>query len=586
MAGFIPDHKIEEVRNASHIVEVVSDYVNLKQAGRLHKGLCPFHAEKTPSFTVNPEKRIFHCFGCGVGGNAFRFLMMQKGISFPEAVIELAGRYGIDLPRPEPGQNYRPGPSKTGLYKAVALAQKFYEDELQAEPSGRTAREYLAHRGLKPDLIREFHLGWAPPGWDNLRRFLESQRAPTEIMEKAGLIKPRSEGRGFYDTFRARIICPILGLDGQTVAFGGRLLQDEKNQPKYLNSPDTPIYTKGRLLYGFDRARAEVKERRSVLIVEGYFDLLSLAAYNVRHVAATLGTALTSDHLRLLKGYVDQAVLVFDADEAGRTAAARALPLFISADLEGRVLSLPDGHDPDTFIRDFGPEALEDAVKTASNLLDFYMEMTLARYPDNLSGKSRAAQEVLGIISRVESRTRRDLIRRALSERLGISEEALLLSEKRHSRERSGGYQQIERVTADFETDTLKLMLLHPETAADLIAADLTSLFQNQAARKVYQIMAQQFSRVSSVDPDRLIEALEVEEAGLVTGLASSDDGMSGEDMTGAVADFLNKFSQRRRRQKAVDLSKQIKKAQASEDHTGLIQLLQEKNRLLKEINT
>jgi DNA primase len=511
---------------------------------------------------------------------------MHKGISFPEAVVELAGRYGIDLPRPEPGRNYRPGPSKTGLYKAVDLARKFYEDELQAESSGRRAREYLADRGLKPDLIREFHLGWAPPGWDNLRRFLESHRAPTEIMEKAGLIKPRNEGRGYYDTFRARIICPIFGLDGQTVAFGGRLLEDEKNQPKYLNSPDTPIYTKGRLLYGFDRARAKIKELRSVLIVEGYFDLLSLVANNVRHVAATLGTALTADHLRLLKGYVDQAVLVFDADEAGRAAAARALPLFISADLEGRVLSLPDGHDPDTFVREYGPEALEDAVKSASNLLDFYMEMTLARYPDNLSGKSRAAQEVLGVISRVESRTRRDLIRRALSERLGISEEALLLSEKRNNRERFNTNEQIQRVTADFETETLKLMLLHPETAADLIAADLGSLFQNQTARKVYLAMTSQFGRTSTVDPDRLIEALEVEEAGLVTGLASSDDGMSGEDMTGAVADFLQKFSQRRLRQKAVDLSKRIKKAQASEDQTGLIQLLQEKNQLLKEINT
>ncbi|MBW2086011.1 MAG: DNA primase, partial [Deltaproteobacteria bacterium] len=337
MAGFIPEHKIDEVRNAANIVEVVSSYVNLKRAGRLYRGLCPFHAEKTPSFHVNPDRQFFHCFGCGVGGNVFRFLMLQKGVSFPEAVTELADRYGIDLPRLAETGPRGTGPAKSDLFHAVDLAQQFFEDELDSQ-AGQKARAYLANRGLSRDLVRKFHLGWAPEGWDSLRLYLDSKKIAPQVMEAAGLVKPRADGHGFYDRFRARIICPIFDQSGQTVAFGGRLLEEAAEQPKYLNSPETPIYQKGRLLYGMNQARPGLRDQKTVIIVEGYFDLLALVSYGVSNVVATLGTALTPAHLRLLKGYVDEAVIVYDSDEAGRAAAARALPLFMSADLEGRVM--------------------------------------------------------------------------------------------------------------------------------------------------------------------------------------------------------------------------------------------------------
>lgn len=581
MAGFIPEHIIDEIRNAADIAEVVSSYVNLKRAGNLYTGLCPFHAEKTPSFKVNPERRIFHCFGCGVGGNVFRFLMLQKGISFPEAVAELAERYGIELPQADYGRSRAGKQTKAGLYQAVALAQKFFEDELSAA-SGKRARDYLARRGLNQDLIQEFHLGWAPPGWDNLGLFLDSKGVEAEVMEVAGLVKARGDGRSRYDTFRARVICPIFGLDGQTVAFGGRLLEEEERQPKYLNSPETPIYHKGRFLYGLDRNRAWLRERKTVLIVEGYFDLLSLAAQGVRHVVATLGTALTPGHLRLLQGHVDQAVLLFDADEAGRAAAARALPLFMSVDLEGRVLQLPEGHDPDTYVREYGPKALEDALAEAVMLLDFYLDRTMARYPGTLAGKSRVAREIVTVIAGIKDRTRQDLLRRAAAERLGVSEEALRLSERRREigpQDRAG---VVEGITADFETEVLRLVLLHPQTSEIIFGTDLGPHFVGSTTRRVYEAMARYLRRAGRLAPDLLLEDLKPEEADFVTGLVLSEDGLDGEDLT-AAHDFIEKFISRSQRRRSADLSRRIKEAQQVADYDGLERLLQEKNRLIKE---
>jgi len=582
MSGFIPEHKIDEIRNAADIVEIVSIYVNLKRSGGRYWGLCPFHAEKTPSFTVNPEKRIFRCFGCGAGGNVFQFLMRHKGVSFPEAVLELAERYGIDVPRLDPPQARAKESTKAALYQAVALARQFFEEELWAE-SGRKAREYLTGRGLNEDLIREFHLGWAPEGWDNLRLFLDSKGLSGEVMQTAGLVKARGDGRGYYDTFRGRVICPIFDLDGKTVAFGGRILVEDDRQPKYLNSPETPIFHKGRILYGLERARNFLKNEKAVLIVEGYFDLLALAAQGIGHVVATLGTALTSSHLRLLKGYVEQVFLVFDADEAGRTAASRALPLFFSADMEARVLRLPEGHDPDTFVRSYGSAALAGALDGAVALLDFYLDQTKARYPDNLTGKSKAVQEVLSVISAVETQARQDLLRKAAAERLGVSEEALRLSERRSNHGDPNMDNTVDELAVDVDTEALRLIILHPEIRPRVFAAGLDTHFIGGKARRIFEVMHHQFQRTGQVEVDRLLEALDTDEVKLVTALAFSQDGLDGEDLDSAVEDFINRFFSRSFRRRSAELSRRIKQAQETADYASLDRLLEEKNRLLKE---
>ena len=588
MAGMIPEHKIEEVRQTADIAEVVGMYVNLTRHGNMLKGLCPFHAEKTPSFTVNPQRRIFHCFGCNVGGNVFRFLMLQKGISFPEAVSELAERYGIDLPRVDAERISRDKSIKTALYKTVALAQTFFADELFS-PSGVKAREYLFDRGIGADIIKEYGLGWVPEGWDNLIRFLESKKVRTEYMEKAGLIRPRTSGRGHYDVFRGRVITPIYDLDSKPVAFGGRLLEADDQQPKYLNSPETPIFNKGRLLYGLDKARPVLRNEKAVVIVEGYFDLLSLAAHGVNNVVATLGTALTSSHLRLLKGYANDIFLVFDADEAGRAAAARSLPLFISADLEARVLKLPDGHDPDTYVREFGPDAFRHALTGSENLLDFYLNRTLARYPNNLSGRSRAAQEVLEVINRVEGQTRVELLRRALAERLGVSEESLALSERRRETAQTPKTKILSRqavpveMAPGMEAGVISLLLLHPDVQLDIFSAGLDDHFQDPVCRQVYQAMARQYAAYGNVDVDRLVENLEDQAADMITRLALSEDGLSESDAAAAVNDYIERLNQRTRQMKGRDLSRRIRRAEEAGDFAQVERLIQERFHLNKE---
>ncbi|MEW6262932.1 MAG: DNA primase [Thermodesulfobacteriota bacterium] len=584
MTGYIPEDKLEEIRAAADIVEIVSRYVPLTRAGGHFKGLCPFHAEKTPSFTVNPAKRIFHCFGCGVGGNIFRFLMLQKGISFPEAVAELAETYGLELPRSDGGRSRREKGWKTALYQTVALARQFFMDELNSD-AGRPARGYLTQRGLTQEVIRGFHLGWAPAGWDNLRLYLESQRISPAMMEQAGLVRPRPEGRGCYDVFRARVITPINDLEGRPVAFGGRLIAPDDRQPKYLNSPETQIFNKGRLLYGLDRCRTVIKGRGTVLIVEGYFDLLSLAAHGVHHVVATLGTALTAAHLRLLKGYVHQAVLIFDADEAGRNAAARCLPLFLSADMEGLVLRLPEGHDPDTFVRAHGAKALDRALEESTGLMDFYLDQVLARHPRTLSGRSRAAQEVLSVIAQVEGSVRQDLLRRALAERLGVSEQALTLALRRQDQPEPGAERadaQARRINTNFETELIRMVLLHPEAAGLVFEAELESCFSDTDLQRVYYALAGQYRHLGRLDPDGLVD-LPPEDQDLITGLALSDDGLGPDEVTAAAADYINKFSRRRRQNQVRDLSRRIKEAQTAGDVTGVEVLLKEKTRLLKE---
>ncbi|MBW1709465.1 MAG: DNA primase [Deltaproteobacteria bacterium] len=581
MASFIPEHKIDEVRNAANIVEVVSSYVNLKRAGRLYRGLCPFHAEKTPSFNVNPERQIFHCFGCGVGGNVFRFLMLQKGVSFPEAVTELAERFAIDLPRVSGAGAKQTGQTKTELYQAVALSQKFFENELQ-EPHGENAREYLAGRGLSRELIRKFHMGWAPDSWDALLLFLSSKGVKPQIMDTAGLVKRRTNGQGFYDRFRARIICPIFDLTGKPIAFGGRLLKDTQGQPKYLNSPETPIYQKGRVLYGMNQARSYLRDTKTVIIVEGYFDLLALMAYGVHNVVATLGTALTPSHLRLLKGYVDEAFVVFDSDEAGRAAAARSLPLFLSADLEGRVLLLPEGHDPDTFINAFGREEFDIQLKKSVGLLDFFLDQTLSRYPKTLAGKSRAAQAVMEIVSEVKGEARQNLLRRALAHRLDISEEALRLARRRKNADSGQVKGLVERMSADFETELLRLILLHPEVWQTVFAADLGPLFSANTAKEIFITMSRLFDQTGEVNLAKLLEMINPDLVDLASSLALSEDGLEGEDLSLAVTDLINSFKSRDLKRREAKLSQLIKEAQEARDIAGLKRLLSEKNQLLK----
>jgi DNA primase len=376
------EETIEQVRQAVDLVELIGGQVQLRKAGQTWKGLCPFHEERTPSFTVNPDRQAYHCFGCGAGGDAFRFVMEVDKLPFLDAVRALAERYGVTLP--QAAEEDQAGK----LHRALEEAQTFYRRALEDPETGRVARAYLAERGLSDGILEEFGAGYAPAGWDALSSRLTASVGAQALLD-AGLTIRREKGEGAYDRFRNRVLVPLRLPSGKVVGFGGRALGDET--PKYLNSPETPVYRKGKFLFGLDRARAAFKLRSEAVLVEGYFDVIALAQAGVEEVVATSGTALTLDQCRLLKRYVPRVLLVFDGDSAGQAAAEKALPLTTAAGLAARVVILPEGEDPDTLVRTGGMAAWEVAVAGAKSPVEFLAARHAADREEALRACARLA---------------------------------------------------------------------------------------------------------------------------------------------------------------------------------------------------
>lgn len=358
------EQTIEQVREAVDLVGLIGTQVSLKKAGRTWKGLCPFHPEKTPSFTVNPDRQAYHCFGCGAGGDAFRFLMETEKVSFVEALQVLAERYGVALPKA------REEDLAGRLYGSLEDAAAFYRRNLEDPETGRTARAYLAGRGLEPPMLEAFGVGYAPPGWDGLSSRLLARHGQAALLEAGLVVRREKGGEGVYDRFRNRIVVPLRLPSGRVVGFGGRALGDE--EPKYLNSPETPVYRKSRFLFGLDHARAALKASDHAVLVEGYFDVVALAQAGVEEAVAPAGTALTAEQCALLVRYVPKVLLVFDGDAAGSAAAEKALAPVVASGLDARVASLPAGEDPDTLVRRAdGKEAWRSVVAAAVSPVEF-----------------------------------------------------------------------------------------------------------------------------------------------------------------------------------------------------------------------
>ena len=416
---------INRVKDGIDIVDLISGYVSLKKAGKNHLGLCPFHSEKTPSFNVNPDKQIFHCFGCGVGGDAFKFLELQEGLNFPEAVKSLAGKAGITLPvdsRSKKEEKYSEDERKT-LLTIVADAADYFRRELEG-PAGNAARAYLAKRGVSDQVVKDFALGFARPEWDGLLKHLKQKGCSHGLMEKAGLIVKRSEGEGYYDRFRGRIIFPIRDIAGNVIAFGGRVMDD--SLPKYLNSPETPLYSKSNVLYCLERAKEPARKQKYFIIVEGYLDAIACHQYGAKNAVATLGTALTEGHLRLMRRFAHNLVLIFDPDPAGVKAALRGLDLFVSSGMKVNVVSLPDNDDPDTFLKKRGYEAFASCLKKSAKFMDFVLSQVVLRGgTDSIDEKVEKAGEMLGFIAKLPSGIERDYYLKRTAEALDLDETVL-----------------------------------------------------------------------------------------------------------------------------------------------------------------
>lgn len=400
--GLIPEEVIAQVIDRCDIVETIASYIPLKRIGRSFKAVCPFHHEKTPSFIVNPDKQIFHCFGCGAGGNVVNFVMKQERMEFPEAVRFLAQKVNVSIPGDETPQARQGSNIRQAILRVNALAANFFHKTLLADksPAVRNAREYLKNRGIDLDAVRVFQLGFAPHQWDALLTYLRQEGIGLGLMEKAGLIIPRENGQGYYDRFRNRIVFPIFDTRAHCRAFGARALDDEQGA-KYLNSPETVIYTKGHHLYGFHLAKQAVVEEDFVIIVEGYVDCLIPYQAGVRNIVASLGTALTVDQIRLLRRYTPRVVMLFDMDPAGEAAMMRSLDTLIEEGMDVRVATLKDGEDPDSFVRRYGAVDFRARVAAAQTVFDYKLDVLTRRHGiQTADGKAQIAAAMLPTIYR------------------------------------------------------------------------------------------------------------------------------------------------------------------------------------------
>jgi len=417
--------QVDEVRMAADIVKIVGDYVKLRKAGANFVGLCPFHQEKTPSFAVHPTKQIFHCFGCGVGGDVFKFVMLIDNLTFPEALRRVAEKAGVRLREREFDEtadaNAR---ERTALHKIHDIAAKFYASQLGATAEGRAARAYLADRGVSDEIVGRFLLGYAPSDGQALTRRLLDSGFETEILEKSGLVLRDSAGRRHFDRFRRRIMFPIARESGKVVAFGGRALGDE--QPKYMNSPETAIYAKSRVLYHLDRAGPAIRKLDYAILVEGYMDCIAVVTAGVENVVASCGTSLTESQTRLLSRYSRRAVVNYDPDSAGVAATERSLNLLLEEGFEAKVLALPGGLDPDSFIRRQGASSYRELLAAAPTYLDYLTERAAARHDlSRPEGKVAAANAVMPYLVRVPNPMLRGELTNRLAERLRLDERLL-----------------------------------------------------------------------------------------------------------------------------------------------------------------
>ncbi len=501
------DSKIEEIKSRVDIVELASEYLTLKKAGRNYLGLCPFHQEKTPSFTVNREKQIFYCFGCGEGGNAITLLMKIANKSFPDAIKFLAEKTGVTLPVRTFGKD---GHDRDSLHDEIVqlnlrAAQQFTRNLYS--PAGKAARDYLQTRAITEETVKQFRLGCVPDTWRSLTDYLEGSGLSLKLAEQAGLVAAGKEG-SFYDRFRGRLIFPIENIFGEIIAFGGRIIGE--GEPKYLNSPESPVYIKGKNLYGLNKAKEAIRQSGFCLIVEGYFDAISLWNAGIRNVVATLGTALTRDHLELLRRYTQDVVALFDPDAAGRKALDRSLELFLGANMHARALVLPGDCDPDDFIKKYGREKLDALIAAAPAISDYYIDHVLGdgkTFEENRD-LLKTAMEFLG---KIGDEIERNLFIKRISEKLGIDQTLLKKQAHRnavHVQPKIGGRKtSAEAAVSPLEVNLIRLMLEYPQQTLLVDREKILDYFLEPALKALGEKIVQTYNLLGYIDINVILSA-------------------------------------------------------------------------------
>ena len=593
-ANVLREEVKNRVREAADIVQVIGEFVELKKAGARFTGLCPFHAEKTPSFSVNQQSQFFHCFGCGESGDVFSFLMKYSRLTFPEALKELARRYQIDLPEPQltdaEKQRIR---ERDMLYRVNEEAARIFARYLES-PEAEKARAYLRQRGAPPEQVSSFRLGYAPGpeagGWNFVTSRLQALKIAPADIERAGLAVKNERG-GYYDRFRDRVLFPILDLTGRVVAFGGRILGD--GQPKYMNSPESLIFDKGRLLFGLYQHREAIRSRRLAIVVEGNFDLLMLAAHGIDNVVAPLGTALTASHVRSLRGYCDEVVLLFDGDSAGLKAAMRSVPLFLAEQVDARIGVLPQGHDPDSFVRAEGAEGIARLVAGARPLAEFVFDDLVRQHGLTLQGKNHIVGELRQIIAAGSDQVQRSLMAAHFSEMLGIAPAQFEAGLPAPSVARSAppAAQPVRQGLRDLprtQRQLVDFLIFYPEFAGELIASGVEELAASDEMR-AFLCCLKDLAGTGDCSPEKLLAALP-EASGarqyvaemLIAGTQALE-GDNDQAPRQLCDELLHWLRLERRQRESADLQRRISEAQHAGDTETLMALLLRKQEMGKK---
>ncbi len=524
--GRIPEHIVQQIRESADIVDVVSDYVSLKKKGRYYFGLCPFHKEKTPSFSVDPDRQIFHCFGCGAGGNVISFVMQIEKIGFLEAVRALAQKMNILIPEENPDDPE--AQRRLQAYEANKFAADFFHSNLIEKPAGEKARVYLRKRGFDQRVIEKFKLGWALDSWDGLIREVKLRKMNLQGFRDAGLISTSEQGRE-YDRFRSRLMFPILSASGQVVGFGGRLIEENSDLAKYINTKESPVYHKSYILYGLHENRRTIQQADQVVLVEGYADVISLVQFGIENVVASSGTSLTEHQAELLLRYTKNVVVLYDGDLAGAHAALRGVDILLEKGMRVTVVRLPSEHDPDSFVRQEGPDKLRELIDHAQDIIDFKIFAFRSQNPaDTPQNRAELMHQLAETIAKISDEVLRNLYTQQIAGKLGLPDSAVFkeVAKARFSKQgqknekapassgKSGSKPRGARFTA--ERDLVHIVLNYPEMQA--------LVFQNLDLNEVNDpdlraVLAYAFQKYQQGGDISFQEALDVVESSAIQSL-------------------------------------------------------------------
>ncbi|MBU0673050.1 MAG: DNA primase [Proteobacteria bacterium] len=587
-ASSFQENAVQQVKDAANIVEIVGEHVQLKKAGATYKGLCPFHGEKTPSFNVNPNRNSYHCFGCSEGGDVIDFYMKYHNVTFPEALKALAQRYGIVLPEKALSHEERARANRrTDLYTVLQDATLVFHTLLLDDPRAAGARKYLEDREIPDNVIRDFQLGYAPDSWDLLvRRYTKPEQL--DLATEAGLLVKKDQG-GWFDRFRNRLLCPIMTTTGQVAGFSGRILGD--GQPKYLNSSENQVYDKSSLLFGLFQNRKSIREHDCCILVEGNFDLLAMAAKGLNYAAAPLGTALTRKQIRTIKGYAGKIILLFDGDQAGMKAAGRSVPLFLAEQVDARICLLPEGEDPDSFVRRHGPERLTKILENSMALPEYLFQRWAKLYGLGLTGKGKIVTELQTLAKDLDdSHAQKTVFLAHFSQKLGIPLDRLTTTTKAsHPSPPTGdnrGVSQLKTTTFTLplkQKQLLEFLIIFPEYLQKFREAGIEQVITSQAGKKILSNLIALKSE-GALEPERLLDLVEGAERSFISRLLVASPDYSDEEREKQAVEKLDWLEKNRFKILQQDLTQRIDEAQKTGNIPLCLELIARKKALKETI--